>query len=103
VPGGVEDYFDRHPSAALLVIEVAASSLQQDRLSKSRIYAGANVADYWIINLGGACAEVFRQPDPTTRIYATRLVVGRGTRLHLAALPGAEVAVDDLLPARPAR
>lgn len=98
VPGVLADYFDRHPSVALLVVEVSASSLQQDRLSKSRIYAGAGVPDYWIVNLRDACVEVFRAPDIAQRVYGERRTVQRGERLELVALPGAVVDVADLLP-----
>ena len=82
------------------MVEVSASSLPQDRLSKSRIYAGADVPEYWIVNLRDDGVEVFRQPDPGQRVYTARLVAGRGDRLELVALPGAAVAVDDLLPPR---
>lgn len=98
VPGVLADYVDRHPSVALLVVEVSASSLQQDRLSKSRIYAGAGVPDYWIVNLRDACVEVFRVPDVAQRIYAERRTLHRGEQLELVALPGTRVAVSDLLP-----
>jgi len=100
VPGQMSDYLERHPSHALLVVEVSDSSLQQDRLSKSRIYAGCGIPDYWIVNLRGDCVEIFRQPDAARRLYAARSVAHRGQRLALVALPGAEVAVDDLLPPR---
>jgi Uma2 family endonuclease len=98
VPGRVSDYDERHPSSALLVVEVADSSLPKDRLSKSRIYAGASVVEYWIVNLRDACVEVFRSPDAARRVYAETLVKRRGERLSLAALPGAEIEVNDLLP-----
>lgn len=97
VPGADDNYFDQHPSVALLVVEVSASSLQQDRLSKSRIYAGAGVPDYWIVNLRDACVEVFRAPDVAQRVYAERRTVHRGAHLELVALPGAMVDVADLL------
>lgn len=41
VAGDKAAYLEQHPTTALLVIEVSDSSLAQDRLSKSRIYAGA--------------------------------------------------------------
>src|SRR5947209_18218141 len=39
VPGSVSDYLDRHPTTALLVVEVADSSIVQDRLTKTAIHA----------------------------------------------------------------
>src|SRR3989442_14440797 len=35
VPGGISDYLDRHPTPASLVVEVADSSIVQDRLTKT--------------------------------------------------------------------
>jgi Uma2 family endonuclease len=98
VPGRVSDYDERHPSSALLVVEVADSSLPKDRLSKSRIYAAADVLEYWIVNHRDACVEVFRSPDPSRRLYAETFARQRGERLSLLAVPGTELEVSDLLP-----
>jgi Uma2 family endonuclease len=88
VPGALDDYEHAHPSVALLVIEVSASSLQQDRLSKSRIYAGAGVPEFWIVNLRDACVEVFRAPDVGQQVYASARVRPRRV-LSVVAVPGA--------------
>lgn len=98
VPGNVHDYWDHHPTTALLVVEVSDSSLKQDRLSKSRIYAGSGIPDYWVVNLRDDCVELFRAPDPTRRLYGERRTAHRGERITLTALPDVSVAVDDLLP-----
>ena len=100
VAGTPDDYRDAHPAAALLVVEVADSSLPQDRITKTRIYATARVPEYWILNLRDDCVEVLRAPDPQARSYGERRVARRGERLDLGALPGVSVAVDDLLPSR---
>jgi Uma2 family endonuclease len=97
VPGTVWDYREAHPTTALLVVEVAASSLLKDRLSKSRIYAAAAISEYWLVNLRDHCVEVFRNPDVTLRQYADRAVAHGGDRLALVALPDAHVAIDELL------
>lgn len=98
--GRIEDYDDIHPRSALLVVEVSDASLKQDRLSKSRIYAGAAVPEYWIVNLRQECVEVFRTPDAVARLYGERTTVGPGERVALLAFPDASVAVGDLLPRR---
>ena len=100
VSGRVMDYLDHHPSSALLVVEVSASSLPQDRLSKSRIYAGARVTEYWILNLRDDCVEVFRMPDAARRVYGEQAIARHGDCLRLVALPEVSVAVDDFLPSR---
>jgi Uma2 family endonuclease len=98
VPGHVDDYTTSHPRSALLVVEVSDSSVKQDRLSKSRIYAAAGVAEYWIVNLRESMIEVMRDPDPATALYRDTHIATAGETLELAALPGARVAVAELLP-----
>lgn len=102
VPGGRRDYETSHPITALLVVEVSHSSLPQDRLSKSRIYAGAGIPEYWIVNLREDCVEVYRSPDVAHRLYAARHIAGRGERIALVAFPDTGIAVDALLPGTPA-
>lgn len=98
VPGRFDDYARERPRTALLVVEVPESSLLQDRLSKSAIYASAGIPEYWIVNLRNDTVEVFRSPDRQACRYAESPAAVRGERLELAALAGASVAVDDLLP-----
>ena len=100
LPGTVADYDRAHPRTALLVVEVADTSLKQDRLTKRAIYAAAGVPEYWVVDLVGDRVEVHRSPIPAERRYAETSVALRGGRLDLVALPGASVAVDDLLPSR---
>ncbi len=98
VPGGPADYARRHPTTALLIIEVSGSSLQQDRLSKSRIYAGAGLPEYWIVNLRDERVEILRAPDRARRLYTERSAVGRGEQVDLVAFPDVRIAVDALFP-----
>jgi len=99
LPGRESDYDRVHPTTALLVIEVADSSLVQDRVTKTRIYAAAAVPETWIINLRDDCVEVFRTPDPSTRTYRITRIAKRGERLDLVGFADARIAVDELLPA----
>ncbi len=102
VPGSAADYDAAHPTTAWLVIEVAETSLPQDRLSKAAIYAAAGIPEYWIVNLRDGVVEVMRDPDPAHARWRSVQSVGRDARLELPALPGASVAVADLLPERDA-
>jgi Uma2 family endonuclease len=45
------------------VIEVASSSLEQDRQTKARIYAAGGVAIYWVVNLVDRRVEVYSEPS----------------------------------------
>lgn len=75
-----------HPHEAYLVIEVADSSLRNDREIKSEIYARAGMREYWIIDIQHERVEV--HTEPTQRGYTTTRIVGRGEVLRSAALPG---------------
>ncbi len=98
VAGHMTDYDRAHPTTALLVVEVADSSLKQDRFTKRAIYAAAGIPEYWIVNLVDDCVEVRRVPDARTRRYTSITIARRGDVLAPAALPRVRVAVKDLLP-----
>ena len=80
------------------------SSLVADRLSKSRIYAGARVPELWLVNLRDDVVEIFRGPDAGAKVYAECLTVGVGEEIALATLPvpgeAIKVRVADLIPSR---
>jgi Uma2 family endonuclease len=62
VPGKPSDYRQHHPTTALLVIEIADTSLEYDRTEKMSLYAAAGIPEYWIVNLVERCLEVYREP-----------------------------------------
>jgi Uma2 family endonuclease len=98
LPGSRRDYLTRHPSMAHLVVEVADSSLIQDRVTKSAIYAAAGVTEYWIVARLGEHVQVSTRPIPTERRYGSVRIALRGQSITLAAFPDVQVAVNDLLP-----
>lgn len=100
VPGVASDYDTDHPTTALLVVEVADTSLLVDRLTKAPIYAAANVPVYWIVNLQDDVVEVFADPDPSAHQYRRRERSGRDGCLGHPAFGGTTVAVNDILPHR---
>lgn len=63
VPGRFEDY-TAHPTTALLIVEVANTSLSYDRRQKASLYAAAGVPDYWVLDVNGRRLEVCRDPRP---------------------------------------
>jgi Uma2 family endonuclease len=56
---------DRHPTTALLVVEVAVSSHGLDRGRKAELYAAAGVPEYWVVDVPGASVAVHRDPQPS--------------------------------------
>ncbi len=51
-----------HPTEALLLVEVADSSLSFDRIKKARLYGRAGFPEYWIVNLRERSLIVHKQP-----------------------------------------
>jgi len=101
LPGTPEDYEQRHPAKAHLLVEVSLSSLVQDRLTKSAIYARAGVPCYWVVNLRDHCVEVYREPDRWNSVYSViERKTGRDT-LTVDAFPGVTFTAVELLPSRP--
>lgn len=74
VRGSVDSYTDHHPGPAdiALVVEVADSSLKDDRDTKLRLYAAAGIPAYWIVNLRDNVVEVFERPLPGDKRYAVQ-------------------------------
>jgi Uma2 family endonuclease len=100
VPGEIAQYDHAHPTTALLIVEVADSSLPQDRITKAGTYASAGIPEYWIVNLRDDRVEVLRAPGAAAAAYRERRVAHRGERLVPVAFPGVTLSVDDLLPGR---
>lgn len=101
VPGRREDY-DDHPTTALLVVEVADTSLAIDRNRKTKLYAAAGIAEYWIIDLVHDAVEVRRDPLPVAEnpdefAYADPRVLRAGETISPLAAPEATIAIAELL------
>ena len=54
---------DEHPRTAFLVIEVGVTSVVRDVGTKKRIYARADVKEYWTIDVSARTVTVHRHPD----------------------------------------
>jgi Uma2 family endonuclease len=96
VPGDFRRYRDDHPSSALLVAEVAYSSLRHDRLRKLPLYARWQIPEVWIVNLRQGALEVYR--DPAGGTYRSCTVLRQDDSVSPLARPGAVLRVSDLLP-----
>lgn len=93
-----DHYADAHPDPreVLLIMEVADTTLDLDRLVKARLYAEAGIAEYWLVDLPGERVEVYR--EPSGKGYREVTAHQRGEVLRPLGLPGVEVAVDAVLP-----
>jgi Uma2 family endonuclease len=93
---GAVSYKERDAWAedALLVIEVADSSLAYDRSTKLRLYAEAGIPEYWVVDCAAETVEVHRGPGPDG-YREVNLVAGAAT-LRLQAFPGVELSTTDI-------
>ncbi|HSU15033.1 Uma2 family endonuclease [Longimicrobium sp.] len=90
-------YRQSHPTSAdaLLVIEVADSSVLFDRNVKSRMYARAGIPEYWVVDLPRSRVVVFLSPEGGE--YAEQHEFGRGESWRSNGLGGREITVDLVL------
>ncbi|HEX6748011.1 MAG TPA: Uma2 family endonuclease [Longimicrobium sp.] len=96
----VDEYADSHPTGAdaLLVIEVADSSVLFDRNAKSRLYAAGGVPEYWLIDLTRNSVVVFR--DAENGRYTDERDYRQGESWISPALGGRMVMVDEVIATR---
>jgi Uma2 family endonuclease len=80
-----------------LVVEVAQSSLAQDR-AMIRVYGKAGIPSYWLVNLVDRQVEVYSDPRPDG--YATRddYRSGQAVPVVLDGVVVGFITVDDMLP-----
>jgi Uma2 family endonuclease len=87
----------RHPTSALLVVEVSGrDSLRKDRSVKAALYAEAGVEEYWVVDLDAAVVRVHRDVDAAAREYRTQVVVGRDGVVSPLVAPAVTLAVEPL-------
>ncbi|NJO77439.1 MAG: Uma2 family endonuclease [Cyanobacteria bacterium RM1_2_2] len=88
------DYGDRHPGTEniFLMIEVADRTLNFDCEQKAAIYAKAEIADYWVINVNQRQVHVFRQPDGG--MYQSKMIVSANSSLAPLAFPTLEIPLN---------
>lgn len=93
-----EDFYaDAHPEASdvLLLVEVADTSLSDDRNVKIPLYGRYGVAETWLVNLREGCVEVYTRPN--LRGYADRHLAWAGEVLTPVLLPELAVPVGEIL------
>ena len=101
VKGPRSRYFKAHPQAHEigLLVEVADTTLHNDRTFKAALYARAGIACYWVVNLPDSQIEVHTEPfaadvEPG---YANKQRYGKAESVPLS-LDGREVGRIELSP-----
>lgn len=94
-----QDYIGRGnptPSDMRLIVEIADTTLWRDLNTKMRLYAGAGVPEYWVLDINKRRLLVHRQPS--ARGYADIQEIGESGGVTPLAMPGSVIPVADLLP-----
>jgi Uma2 family endonuclease len=86
-----------HPTAALLAVEVADTTLARDR-RKIPIYAAGGIQEYWIINLNARQIEQYTLPNPAEASYGKRAVLNTTDTLTCTTLPLPPRSVAEFFP-----
>ena len=99
--GSIQDYLelDPGPSDVALVVEVAESTLADDR-DMAGTYGGGGIPVYWIVNVNGRQLEVYA--NPAGGAYPAPRILGETESVELV-IDGrvvGQIAVADLLPSR---
>ncbi len=79
---------------ALLVVEVAVSSLSSDLKIKAPMYAAHGVREYWVVDAKRLVTQVHREPGPDG--YGSVRQLAAGDRLEPLLLPTLALALADL-------
>ena len=93
VRGGEEDFAERHPSTAELIVEISITSIALDR-EKAAIYAEAGVAEYWIVLPAERRVEIFRRPQDG--VYLDHSEINGDAVLACGSLPSVQVNLAEL-------
>lgn len=103
VRGSIRDHATCTPTEAILIVEVAVTSLAMDTTTKAELYASAEVPEYWVIDVPGRELHLYRDPvaNPDgmgADAYRTRRILKETDTLSPLASPAAVTKVSDLLP-----
>jgi Uma2 family endonuclease len=90
-------YRTAHPRPAdiLLLVEVADTTLQTDRVVKIPLYAKAAIPEAWIVNLPEERIEIYAEPSDSTYQFARSFHRGEDAQAH--SIQNLAVNVSELL------
>ncbi|MBV9488504.1 MAG: Uma2 family endonuclease [Verrucomicrobia bacterium] len=66
-PGTATPWEHPKPADVFLVVEVADATLNRDLGSKAKLYEGAGIAEYWVVDLDKSRLHVFTREDDRYR------------------------------------
>jgi Uma2 family endonuclease len=89
-------YGEHHPNGSeiFLLIEVSYSTLQIDIEEKALIYARANIAEYWVLDVAERQAYILRNPTPEG--YQSEMILPDNAVIAPLAFPEIEIPLSEL-------
>ena len=90
--GSEQIFANANATTALLVVEVAITSIAEDR-ALAAVYAEAGIQEYWIVLPRDRQIEVYRRPE--SGAYRDVQTVSEGT-LECASIAGVRISLDEL-------
>jgi Uma2 family endonuclease len=102
VRGAIEDYLERHPGPedVALIVEIADTSLAEDRAYAANLYGPAGIPACWIVDVRGRRVEVYTGPGPQGYGPPEIFAEGQAVPVVLDGRNVGRVAVDAILPPR---
>jgi Uma2 family endonuclease len=97
VRGEPDDWAERHPATAELVVEISVSTLEVD-VEKAGIYAEAGVPEYWLVRPEQAEVDVYRSPADGR--YMEKLTLRGADTLRCGSIAAVEVKLGELFGVR---
>jgi Uma2 family endonuclease len=85
------------PDDLSLIVEVSDTTLHFDLTTKARLYARAEIQEYWVIDITGRRLIVHR--NPTAGVWASVTIFGESEPVTPLAAPTSEFRVAQVLPA----
>lgn len=93
IRGSEEDFWERHPRCAELVVEVCVTSHDYDR-SKLRAYASAGVKECWLALVPEQTVECFSQPQDGE--YTRQETRRSGEKISISTIPSCTFEVNEI-------
>lgn len=93
-----EDFYaESHPMPpeVLLLIEISDSTLEYDRDIKKNLYAGAGIAEFWLVNLRENTVE--RYSSPKNGSYRLAEILEGGETIKAGTVENLELQIDEIL------
>jgi Uma2 family endonuclease len=98
--GNIDDYLKGHPGVGDigLVVEVADTSVDRDRILKKRIYAAAGIPIYWVMDLNKRRLEVYAEPRNGAYVQCTVYEPHQQVEVVLDGASVGSILLSGLLP-----